>query len=372
MTTLRTDPQSYYPLSESRGGWRRADEREAARSLAGMDLDRLAAAQTWNEQFGVASAIAVIRHGYLVAEWYANGATPETKFNTHSCSKSFTGTAYGILFGEARAGQQGEPPVDLASPAYPFIPAGYPLSDPRKERITLRHLLSMSSGIPGENLGVFGVRTAPEVNAFEGALGRLPVLTRQGEERSVATLAGEPGSIWDYSDPGFSHLSLAFQNITGCELDVFMQNHVFTPIGLESVSWDSMGLDDGWIGRHTMPFSGVNITAREFARFGYLMLRHGVWAGRELVPGWWVEQAARTSQPMYHPYGLTWWVNAQPSLWPEVPPEAFAAMGYNCNLCCIIPSLDVVAVRIGNGPTDSTELIAAPFLGAVAGAVIGA
>ena len=57
-------------------------------------------------------------------------------------------------------------------------------------------------------------------------------------------------------------------------------------------------------------------------------------------------------------------------MWDGVPHDAFAAMGYNTNLCCVIPSLDLVIVRIGAGPTQSTEVIAAPFLAAVAAAVV--
>jgi len=68
-------------------------------------------------------------------------------------------------------------------------------------------------------------------------------------------------------------------------------------------------------------------------------------------------------------YGLTWWVN-QAGLWPDAPRDAFAAMGYNTNLCCVIPSLDMVVVRLGCGPTDSCEIVTAPFLAAVSQAAV--
>jgi CubicO group peptidase (beta-lactamase class C family) len=145
-----------------------------------------------------------------------------------------------------------------------------------------------------------------------------------------------------------------------------MATRVFSPIGLEGASWDAMGIEASGIGLHTMPYSGVHITAREFARFGYLMLHGGQWAGRRLVPAAWIAQASVPSQPMNPQYGLTWWTNAAGTLWGGVPRDAFAAMGYNCNLCCIIPSLDLVIVRIGLGPTESTEIIAAPLLRALA------
>jgi CubicO group peptidase (beta-lactamase class C family) len=363
----------YFPPAESDGGWRVPASADQARGLARMDLGALAPARAWNAEFGVPSAIAIVRRGYLVAEWYENGTHPDTRFNIHSCTKSFTGTAYGLLFEDARRGMLGEGRViNLDSRAYAHIPDGYPLTDPRKDGITLRHLLSMSSGIPGESIGIFGVHAEAGVNTFEAALGRFPLRGREvADDLWADRLAAEPGGRWDYSDPAFAHLALVFARVTGWELADFMQERVFGPIGIENLTWETLGIDDEGIGRHTNPFSGIHISARELARFGYLMLRGGAWEGKEIVPLWWLDLATRSSQPYNPGYGLTWLTNEQGALWDAVPQDAFAAMGYNTNLCCVIPSLDLVIARIGAGPTQSTELIAGPFLAAVAAAVVG-
>ncbi len=348
---------TYFPPPESAGGWRTSPE--GAATLAPSALET---ARAWNAAHAVPSSLVIIHRGYLVAEFYEQDAGPDTTFNVYSCSKSFTGTAYGVLFGA----QDG---ANIEQPAYPSIPAGYPLSDPRKARITLRHLLSMTSGIPGERSGVYGVYVPEGADPFEAALGHAPVLARDsGREVMVGQLAGEPGTVWDYSDPAFAHLSLAFHGLTGVDLADYMAARIFAPIGLERVTWETMGVEGGRIGMHTRPYAGVHITAREFARFGYLMLHGGRWAGRQLAPADWIAQATTTSQPLNPGYGLTWWTNAAGELWPGVPRDAFAAMGYNCNLCCVIPSRDLVVVRIGLGPTQSTEVIAAPLLRALASA----
>jgi CubicO group peptidase (beta-lactamase class C family) len=361
---------AYYPPPESGGGWRRLDDDPAqARALAGIDVEALAPARAWNRQYDVPSSVVIIRRGYLVAEWHENGAGPETCFNIHSCTKSLTGTAYGMIFDDVRRGRI-VAAVDLDSSAYASIPAGHPLTDPRKERITLRHLLSMSSGIPGESIGAYGVRTAPGVNPFAAALGFQPVLARGTDiELWVSHLVAEPGSRWDYCDPAFAHLALAFREIAGQELAHFMDERVFRPIGIESLTWEMLGLHDGGIGFHTNPFSGAHVSARELARIGYLMLRRGVWAGQSLVPPWWIDLSTRTSQAANGRYGLTWWVNTQATLWPAATREAYSALGYNTNLCTVIPSLDLVIVRVGAGPTDSTENTAPPFIAAIVGAV---
>lgn len=364
---------SYYPPSESGGGWRELGNASEVREIAGMDPRRLETARAWNTGLGIASSIAIVRRGYLVAEWYERGTGPDTRFNIYSCSKSFTGTAYGIFLDDVLQGKvESAEGVGLESPAYDFIPEGYPLSDLRKGGITLRHLLSMSSGIRGEATGIRGIPVAVGMNPFEGALGRAPLFPKAVPgELWASQLAGDPGTVWDYSDPAFVHLSLAFPHMAGREMAPFLQERVIEPIGIEAMSWDALGIEDGRIGLHTNASSGVNISARELARFGYLMLRNGMWDGGQLVPLWWLELATRASQPYQPGYGLTWWTNSEGALWDGVPRDAFAAMGFNTNLCCVVPSLDLVIVRIGAGPTEDTEVIAAPFLAAVAASVVG-
>src|SRR5262245_40781162 len=109
MTLSMDNRQNYYPPPESVGGWRALVDSAQARTVAGIDLTALAPARAWNAQHGVASVVVIIRRGYLVAEWYENGAGPHTRFNIYSCTKSFTGTAYGLLFDEARRRQADGP-----------------------------------------------------------------------------------------------------------------------------------------------------------------------------------------------------------------------------------------------------------------------
>ena len=361
-----------YPPPESQGGWHclAGDE---VRSMAGMDpekLERILEGQRllWG---GESWAIVVVRHGCLVREAYTFNVLVPTRFDIWSGTKSFTGTAYGILFDDVRRGLAGDAAsVDLDTPAYAHIPEGYPLTDPRKEGITLRHLLSMSSGIPGESIGIFGLPVGPGINPLEAAVGLYPFTPSSAPAGLwVSSLASEPGASWDYADPAFMHLSLAFFHITGRELATFMRERVFDPLMFEQLTWDDVGIDDGRIGCHTKAISDIHVSARELARFGYLLVRGGVWQGRQLVAPWWTDLATRSSQSSNPGYGLTWWVNTGGALWDGVPHDAYGAMGFNTNLCCIIPSLDLVIVRIGAGPGGSTEEMCGPFLAAVIAAV---
>lgn len=337
----------YFPPPESKGGWRYLLEPEDIRSIAKIDPDKLdLALQLHSFIYGSESwGIAVIRHGYLVRELYTFNVLPHTRFDIWSGTKSFTGTAWGLLLEEARQNRlpQGVH-LDLDTHAYELIPEGIPLSDPHKERITFRHLLTMTSGIPGEASGVVGMPTATNQGAFEHALGKAP--NRYG--RWTKQLVAEPGTHWEYSDPAMCHLAIAFANIMKQEMSDYLQEKIFQPIGIENLSWDVQG-GSGFLGPHTNAHTGVHVSTRELARFGYLALHDGKWEGNQLIPHWWMEIATRSSQKHNPDYGYTWWVNTAGKYWPNLPRDAFALSGYRSNRCYIIPSLDLVVVRIGSG-----------------------
>ena len=88
----------YYPAPESQGGWRWLKGAAEVRSVGGMDPERLALACESNARFDASSGVVIVRRGYLVAEWYENSALTTTRYDIWSCTKSFTGTAYGVLF----------------------------------------------------------------------------------------------------------------------------------------------------------------------------------------------------------------------------------------------------------------------------------
>jgi CubicO group peptidase (beta-lactamase class C family) len=347
---MAVEEGTYYPPPESRGGWRCLVEAEQVRALAGMDPAKLEVMRQQQESLhgGDSWAIAVIRHGYLVREFLTFNVLVPTRFDIWSGTKSFTGTAWGLLLEDSRQGSLPEGRhIDLDTPAYPLISEGYPLTDPRKERITVRHLLSMTSGIPGEQAGVVGMPTATGIGPFEHALGRHP--NRYGGW--VNLLAAEPGTRWDYSDPAIAHLSLAFVQVMGQEISDYLGVRVLNPIGIENLSWDVQG-GSGFIGPHTNAHTGIHVSARELARFGYLALHHGRWDGRQLVPRWWMDLVTSSSQELNPAYGYTWWTNARGTLWPGVPTDAFALEGYRSNVCWVVPSLDLVVARVGSGPPE--------------------
>ena len=337
----------YYPPPESAGGWRRCASDEEIRNNAGMDARALHLIGLEQVQlYGGPWAIVIVRKGYLVAEWFGVPAMPATTFDIWSGTKSATGIAMGLLLDDSRNHRlPGGATIDLESTAYDYIPEGRPVSDPRKEKIKLKHLLSMTSGIPGESQGIVGVAVAPGKGEYEFALGR--DANRFG--LSAATMSADPGQVWDYSDAAFAHLSLIFANLEKREIADAMRERVFQPIGIENFGWDRQG-GAGHLGPHTNAHSGLRLSARDFARLGYMMAHQGVWEGKQIVPAWWVDLATRASQDLNRRYGYTFWVNTDGTQWSGVPHDAFAFQGYGSNRCYIVPSLDLVVVRLGYAP----------------------
>ncbi len=348
--------EHYFPPPEADGGWRYAASDEEVRELAKLDPTVLALAATQQEREFVTDTwcVSIVRNGVLAAEFRTN-LVDSSRFDVWSATKSFTSLAFGIILNDPIFAER----LNLDSPAYEFIPEGYPLTDERKARVTVGQLLSMTGGFIGHDYGqvanpadqaapwgyAAGTPTRLGDGLFEHVLGRVP--NRWGCD--AGQLVADPGSRWEYSDPGFSHLSLVFAHVTGSELDTFLNERLFGPIGIPPVSWSRSG-GGKWIGPHTVAQVGLVLSARELARCGYLLLRGGVWNGQQIVSQDWVEKATRPSQPFNPKYGYGFWVNSSGTLWPELPTDAFAMMGFRGNRCWVVPSLDLVVARTGTGP----------------------
>ena len=353
MKIMNPKSDNYFPQPESNGGWRFLKDADEITDLTSMNLGKLDdVIESYKFFFDTyASGIAIIQNGHLIKEHYSFMTLPGSRFDVWSCTKSFTGIAWGLLLEESRQGTlPNNAQVDLESPAYSFLPDNLKVSDKRKENITIGHLLSMTSGIAGEDKLAFGIPTNIDCGPFEHALGYCE--NRYGKKTN--SLIAEPGTVWDYSDPGIAHLSILFKSIMKQEIHEYMQEKVFSPIGIENASWDVLG-GGQFIGPHTCAHIGLHISARELARFGYLLMNQGFWEGKAVVPSWWIDVATKSSQNLNQNYGYTFWVNTGGTRWPGLPKDMFALEGYNSNRCYVIPSENLVVVRVGAGPNQWNE-----------------
>jgi CubicO group peptidase (beta-lactamase class C family) len=162
----------------------------------------------------------------------------------------------------------------------------------------------------------------------------------------------EPGSAWTYNDVRVNVLALALLHVWRTPLPQVLQDKVMEPIGA-SDSWRWYGYDNSWVeldGRRMPSVSGgghwgggMQISARDHARFGYLFLRNGKWRSRQLISEQWIAQA--TSPTDVRPdYGYLWWLNSAPSRHKMAPASVFWAAGNGGNYVFIDRHNDLLIV----------------------------
>ena len=329
-----------FPPPEGQGGWPSllpelgepdAAAKERIRREAGVDYDKLAGA--WRHVAGSpgATGLLVIREGKIVGEWYKE-ADRSTAFNIYSSSKSYTSTAFGMIlanFGAGALPDGRQLTLDTEVCNAEWLPESLPLPDPRKAGITVRNLLNMTSGV--------GPGNPPMVRIFEQALGH-------AEGSEWAKLKAEPGKMFNYSNAGVAHLVLLFRHATGTDLDPFLKQRLMDPIGMGAVRWQQIG-GDGGIGPFSQGYSGIYANPRQHARFCYLALHRGVWAGKRLVPDSYYDFAWKGTDAKPD-YGAQWWVS--PRI-PGAPDDLVMTLGKDHNDGYVCPSLDLVVVRLGDG-----------------------
>ena len=353
----------YFPSPEDQGGWRSLapehgepsrEQKDKIAQLAGVDWDKLSEAWKHNAAADGPSGLIVIRRGYVVGEWYKD-CDRTTDFNIYSCSKSYTSTAFGLILTDfgGPAGDVGKP-LSLQTRVCnaEWLPESLPLPDPRKAEITVRQLLNMVSGLGEENPPDPPGSTKPfepKDKPFEWCFGHVA-------GSPMAKLKNDPGKAFHYSNAGVAHLVVVFHRASGTDLFPFLKEHLFEPIGMRQVRWLTNG-GDGAIGPFSQGYSGVTTTAREHARFCYLALHRGEWAGKRIVPASYYD-FAWASTSVQADYGAQWWVYPH---YKDAPRDLVQTAGFRNNHGYVVPSLDLVFVRVGRGdqyPKDfESELV---------------
>jgi CubicO group peptidase (beta-lactamase class C family) len=339
--------QDYFPESEESGGWRCLADPTGVKRRTGMIPEKLEELAQWsmNALPGEHNAGLVIRHGWVVREWGNTRTPPGTLLSMKSAAKALNVLAVGLAIDHTRVGAATPkvadlPPLDYDRPAYDYIPEGHPLSDPRKTGITVRHLMHHLGGILPECTGITNWPEDYGAGFWEFVLGKDPSFP-------TARLYAEPGTKFLYGTYDIRHLSLILHTATGVEMDDFVVRHICAPCDITQWRMVRQG-GDGQIGPHA-DFR-VWASPRDFARIGHLVLHGGRWADREVIPGWLMEETFRQRFPgmglqgafTYH------WGHKSPT-WPAcVPDDVFYTAGAGMNICLVAPSLDLVAVRMGD------------------------
>ena len=284
-------------------------------------------------------AVVVVHRGRIIAERYAEGIKVDTPLSGHSLSKSVTHALIGLLVHEGKLSEGAPAPV----------PEWSRPSDPRRE-ITVDELLRMSSGLPWDE----------RIPGFDAAT-RMWFIERDMYAFAVrAPIEGAPGTRWNYSNRGYMVLCrLVRDGVGGTDEDVlrFARRDLFLPVGMKNtlIDFDATGTP--------ICTSDVYASARDWARFGLLYLNGGVVDGRRVLPEEWVRAAS--AKTLDTGYGAGFWINSvhtpQPLLgtWgmEGAPADAFYGRGHLGQYVVIIPSRQLVVVRLGSSHLPHDDIV---------------
>ncbi|MDB9867471.1 beta-lactamase family protein [Pseudomonadales bacterium] len=281
-----------------------------------------------NEAQGVTYALQIISQGELVLDRYDAGASAAYLQYSWSMAKSITHALVGILV------RQGK--LDIYAPA--AVPEWQ--HDARRD-ITLDQLLRMSSGLEFQE---DYIDSGSDVIAMLQFDGRHDV----GAFAANKPLIHAPGSVWSYASGTTNIICRILKDIVGggaSGMLRLMSDELFEPLGIRSAApkFDTSGT---FIGS-----SYLFATPQDFARFGLLYLRGGVWDGQQILPAGWVDYARTpTYQSDQEAYGAQWWLSPDHPGW-------FYCGGYDGQRILCVPQKDLVIVRCGRTPVAEVDYI---------------
>lgn len=257
-------------------------------------------------------SLLVIRHGTIVLEKYFPGHGRSEQHAQYSVTKSFTATLFGIAMDQGKLQEVNLPVKDF------FREKTFANPDPRKDKLVLEDLLTMASGL----------------DWLEGDL-TYSAMYRSGDWVGYVmdlALESDPGERFTYCS-GCSHVLLqVVQQAVGMDVVDYARENLFAPLGIRDFQWERTPQGEaigGW---------GLNLTARDMAKLGYLYLHGGVWEGKQVVSKSWIETATtkhlETGGRLG--YGYQWWTYPTHN--------AYAALGRGGQTIFVIPDLDVIVV----------------------------
>jgi CubicO group peptidase (beta-lactamase class C family) len=332
LVPLRAQPAGVpFPTTQ----WPTGPAPAAAQPIITSQFDKAFGGQI--KEIGETRAVIIVHNGRIVAERYGANFDARSKLISWSMAKSVTAALVGIASGD------GKMKLD--------DPLNEPLwddNDPRRA-ITIRQALHMSDGLLWREDGY----DDPVQN--DGA----KMLFGAGRENIVEYVADRPvefpaGQKWRYSSGTTNLISAAvgravaprsLRDPTGKEgLRNFMYDRLFRPIGMTNTAaeFDLAG--------NFYASSLIQASAQDYARFGLLHLRDGVWDGKRILPEGYVDfLRTPTTAEGADSYGAHWWLSLpnKAGVLKQGPYDSFEATGFQGQLIMVIPSKDLVIVRLG-------------------------
>lgn len=289
---------------------------------AGFHSDTMAEGLLAIRQEGIPiHSFMVIRHGRVELEAYFYPEDGSSLHDLASVTKSVMTTLIGIAIDQGK--------LSLEDKLVSFFPDRTIANlDERKQRITVGHLASMSSGLQC-------------VEDLEATQQEMMAAHDWVQFTLDLPVTAEPGTKFVYCNPAIHLLSAILTQATGMTALEFAQANLFEPLGIHNARWtaDPQGYNHGW--------GDLALRTRDAAKIGFLWLHLGQWEGRQVISADWVAAASQrrmsdTGRP--EDYGYAWWVSN-----PEEEIPFVQAAGVGGQLIKIFPELDLLFVTTGDG-----------------------
>jgi CubicO group peptidase (beta-lactamase class C family) len=213
--------------------------------------------------------------------------------------------------------------------------------------ITIRHLVSMSSGLGYDQNGFLPWNDQP----------RIYYTTDVRQLARRAKKMEDPSLHFHYNNYNLILLGMILERVTGSNISAYLQEKIWKPLGMESsASWS---LDSQNSGMEKME-SGLNALAIDFAKFGRLYLRQGDWNGKQIIPeSWVVESTTVNTNAKWKNYKYLWWI-------PRAGKGRFMAIGNLGQFIYVAPDKDCIILRFGRGKPRNWQKIYPQLFGSLA------
>jgi len=294
--------------------------------------------------YGDIHSLLIVRNGYLVFEKYYRGYGRDDKHPVYSVTKSVSSALVGIALDQKKIADLGKELLSF----FPEYPAVANL-DSNKQKISLADVLTMRAGfLWDESSAPYG---DPGNSTFQ-----LASSSNWIKYMLDLPMSGPPGSRFRYNSGCSILLSGILRNTTGMNADAFCRENLFSLLGIADYQWETgpQGITNtGW---------GLSLRPRDMLKFGAVFLNRGMWEGRSVVPGSWVDQSTSPAVTLSggYSYGYQWWLLPLGNVVIHTPlaNDIKFAWGYGGQFIFVIPSLNMVVVSTaGNYTGDDSQAI---------------
>ena len=327
--TIAARQYEYHQPIETGDGWATAspaDTKINAEPLHAL-VQQVLDTETRSVYAPYMQALLIAHKDKLVLEEYFYGFHSDLPHDTRSAGKTLTAALIGLALEHGA-------PFDLRTPLFALLGEDTDNLDPRKHRMTIEHLLTMTSGFACDD----------DDSNSPGNEGRMQNQQQEPDWFRFALdlpMAHNPGEQGVYCTAGINLLGAAISRTTGIWLPRFFEERFARPLDIHHYHINLQPMGDAYLG------GGIRLRPRDFLKLGQLYLNQGRWQDRQLLCPEWILRSTTPQASIYESddYGYAWWLKTYDFQGRKV--RSYYASGNGGQLLIVLPELDTVILFMG-------------------------